>query len=349
MALSVPRPVVHHILDYCGLDPNGSEGIPIRDGLYEVFTDVQHTKKADEIAHQLFISYDTLSSATFNPDDDHTQRSRALILEGADLCGRKDRVIVLAPGPLEPIKELSKLFKEVVLVGYDPALLAKFATGLHNVTLIQCDLTGGLFGRISAIFERARIEKQNRHVVVCKLYDLLRDDRKKKGDDLSALGLADYVISSNLLSQLSECIYAYCKEFDEKLPKGSSNQSDMVMLVKHTFEEWDEVLSERHIENLSQLTRSSSGAPSIVCLADTITRGQFEITNGKREWVSEVRFSEFGPGLESVTEKINKTFVVEKTSKWLWDIGLPGIYSSDPTRGYGYGVKAFLLKSPPTG
>ncbi len=75
----------------------------------------------------------------------HIQQTRHVILEAADRCRRHRKAVVLGAGLLHdiPLKELSGLFNEVVLVDIvHPWLSRLTARRFRNVTQLSADITG---------------------------------------------------------------------------------------------------------------------------------------------------------------------------------------------------------------
>lgn len=75
----------------------------------------------------------------------HIEKTRHAILEAADQCPRRRRAVVLGAGLLHdiPLKELSALFEEVILVDIVHPWLSRISAGrFGNVTQVCADVTG---------------------------------------------------------------------------------------------------------------------------------------------------------------------------------------------------------------
>lgn len=118
---------------------------------------------------------------------EHLEKSKALILEAASRCARKDKALILGSGLLHdiPMAELSGQFREVVLVDILHLREARSqARGFANVRLVPLDVTG----------------------VAKAVYDLARGGRPARlPDSVPDFFLDDgfdFVASLNMLSQL---------------------------------------------------------------------------------------------------------------------------------------------------
>lgn len=117
----------------------------------------------------------------------HVARSRSLMLEAADRCGRNGKALVLGSGPLfdVPVEELSERFREVVLVDLLHLWRVRSAVRrVPNVRLECMDVTG----------------------VLKEAHDLSRTGRALEGTqrrpDFFLEDGFDLIVSANILSQL---------------------------------------------------------------------------------------------------------------------------------------------------
>jgi hypothetical protein len=75
----------------------------------------------------------------------HVERSRAIILQGAQRATQKRKAVILGGGLQHdvPIEELAAMFREVVLVDLIHPFASRWATrGLSNVHRLEADITG---------------------------------------------------------------------------------------------------------------------------------------------------------------------------------------------------------------
>lgn len=106
--MSLCSNIVKTIVSYCDFKEYDPEGIVLINLLHEKFEKKIYQNeqiKAQKLIPQIFADYDELTYNTMDPLN--TSNAYSLIMEGARRCLRKDRVIFLAPGPLEPVEDLS--------------------------------------------------------------------------------------------------------------------------------------------------------------------------------------------------------------------------------------------------
>lgn len=348
MSMSLCYNVVKTILEYCDIKEYDKEGVALANLLNENFNAAIYQNEqitAQKLIQLFFTNYDELSSGTMDPQN--TSKARSLIMEGAKRCLRNDRVIILAPGPLEPIEDLSKLFKEVVLTGYNEKELLKYTCGLKNVKVITKDFTGDLYSRIIDCFEKAHKEKIQQKQALLNAAELLLQDSKKIIDhEILALGQTDYIISSNIITQLPTCIVNGIDLLQGHFYKKEINSSKL----DKACIDWSLSIYNRHIRNLSCLL----GGSGIAYLADTISRGEFFDTTFEiydddktksafdRKWKSIKKMA----GLYKAANEIDRLFIdCLLPQKWNWDTSRPGTFTSNPRHGYGFVVSARVLMS----
>lgn len=118
----------------------------------------------------------------------HLDRTRQAILNSAQLCEKRRKCLILGSGRLldVPLRELSSMFQEVILVDAVHPLIAYFwASWYRNVRLITSDVTG--------------TAEQLTRLVHDPRLPLPRATPTQFCDDLEI----DFVASVNLLSQLA--------------------------------------------------------------------------------------------------------------------------------------------------
>lgn len=136
--------------------------------------------------------------------DNYLENSKKFILKSAGLK-KKGQAIILGSGWLLdlPIKELSNLFDEVVLVDIiHPKQIQNQIKNYKNVKLIKADITGGL---IDFIYSELKLnsKKQNKRLL------------PSAGDfNFDLPPNADFVISLNVMIQLHVILTDYIKKFD---------------------------------------------------------------------------------------------------------------------------------------
>ena len=148
----------------------------------------------------------------------HVQRSRALILEAAQLCSRHLRVLVVGSGPLfdVPVAQLSRRFEEVVLA--DIVHLGRVRVKIRqfsNVSLATVDVTG----MAEAVYDWAR-----------------KDHRSAPPDRMPNAFLEedfDLVVSCNVLSQLPLSVVRYATRVRGQEALGDSVAFSQRMVIRH--------------------------------------------------------------------------------------------------------------------
>lgn len=133
--------------------------------------------------------------------DLHLEKSKKFILKSA-ITKSKGKVLVLGSGWLLdcPIEELSKEFNEVILADiYHPNQIIKKTSSLNNIHFLNTDITGGL---IEFIYKNI---KPGKKYFLNSLTNELKSISFKIPNDI------DFVISLNILSQLSIIIVDYLK------------------------------------------------------------------------------------------------------------------------------------------
>jgi hypothetical protein len=274
-----------------------------------------------------FIHNDSQCDQMFDAFSEHTTNTRQNILKVATLCKNKDRVVIMAPGPLEPIKDLANIFKEVVLIGYSLSRLRELAGNLKNVRCIQQNFTGGVVDQILEIF-RSNPRRYTEDQAFDQITVLLDSDKGVNLDDsLKDLDGADLVISSNLLSQLpvsvEEPIFELMGNTQfSKFPKHCTPIPEKKF--NQVFDEWEDRVFNHHIQNLFSLTAPKKG---LVYLADSIKRSLIEKTKEDR-----VRECNDVRGLDVVAKKIDHLFnvVVQSPKQWNWDVLLSEATDQSP-------------------
>jgi len=112
---------------------------------------------------------------------------------------KKNKVVVLGSGWLLdlPLKELSEIFKEVVLIDiYHPKQIQKKAKKFSNIIFQTNDITGGLIG----FFYKNRKEKVLMSTIESFKFNIPKN--------------TDFVISLNILCQLHIILVDYLKKYN---------------------------------------------------------------------------------------------------------------------------------------
>jgi hypothetical protein len=152
----------------------------------------------------------------------HIEQTRRVILEAAERCTSRRKAVVLGAGLLHdiPLKELSGIFDEVVLVDIvHPWLSRLSAMRFRNVKQVSADITG-------VMEQLHRIAHGPGAAMPVSHPELLVDDPR-----------LDLTLSVNLLSQLS---HVPCKYLD-----GRRDEATISAFLKH--------LVEAHLEYLQRL------------------------------------------------------------------------------------------------
>lgn len=135
----------------------------------------------------------------------HVDNSRGMMLSQAEWLNPKSKVIVMGPGPLEPLAELAALCGELVLLNYDATSLDVISTNLsrNNVTIKKMDFTGGLYDRLEELLQRADHENWDPLKLIDEATSLFTTYKTSKLFKDPNLRNADYVISSLVATQFT--------------------------------------------------------------------------------------------------------------------------------------------------
>jgi hypothetical protein len=124
----------------------------------------------------------------------HLQKTREVILDGMNRCQQHRKAILIGAGLLHdlPLEELSKTFREVVLVDIVHPLRHRYRTWKYkNVTRLRLDIT-------DTVREVYRLSEDDRYPLPTRELSFFLNDRE-----------LDFTASINLLSQLPCMPMAY--------------------------------------------------------------------------------------------------------------------------------------------
>jgi hypothetical protein len=137
---------------------------------------------------------------------EHLQRTQTFIRDSASHCDNRRQAVVVGSGWLLdiPIEFLSEQFGEVLLIDVvHPHPIRKKVKLLSNVQLVSADITGGVVEGLGAAVHSSLQDRG------------LRGVWDKKPD----LSHADFVISANILSQLSVLPLRLFENFQSRNPQ----------------------------------------------------------------------------------------------------------------------------------
>lgn len=135
----------------------------------------------------------------------HIEQSRAMMMYGAKTLNPNSKVVVIGPGPLEPLADLVKRCGELILVNNDETALKQLADRLpkEKVSSRMKELTEGLYARMEELFERAIDEKWNAPQVIDAMVTFFNEYRPKNLLEDDYLKDADYVVSAQIGTQFT--------------------------------------------------------------------------------------------------------------------------------------------------
>jgi hypothetical protein len=195
----------------------------------------------------------------------HLEQTRSLIIEAADLCGAKERALILGSGLLFdiPVAELSRRFREVVLTDIVHLWAARREAGRYpNVRLERVDVSG----------------------VVEEVYTLPRGGQAldvSQSPPASFLGGGfDLVVSANILSQLPVLPNAYATRRMKKLVSRQIGEFSRRVLEAHL--DWLAAFPGL-VCLIADLERLKRDGPKIVSREGSLWG--IDLPEGGREWI----------------------------------------------------------------
>ena len=194
----------------------------------------------------------------------HLERTKSLILEAADSCDKKDKVLIVGSGLLFdiPIAELSRRFREVILVDIlhlwkVRALVGRFS----NVRLEALDVTG----IVKKVYHSERLG--------C-LPEVTNDIPKLfLGEEL------DLIVSANILSQLPVLLNGFSSRWKSKPTSGQVRGFSSQLVLNHL--DWLSAFGGR-VCLISDLERLHCDGDK-VCSRERSLWG-IELPEGGRKW-----------------------------------------------------------------
>jgi len=302
-------------------------------------------EEEDEIAGKFFRRMNEAVSADFIKYRDteyapHIEKTRELICLGADRLSKPFRVIVLGPGEIEPLKELTGIFQEVVLVDYVRESLENISRELGDrVKIVQFDLSRGLVELAKNIIVSAREKGLKRNDCMQEICTFFRDDEKtakKFGNNFSLADIpnpADYVISSFVITQLANQVTSYVEERFEQLYGPFDEEKDAELITE--FLEAEEIfrnrVQERHLRDIKYLLQPEGCA----YLADAVSGVR---SFGHAE--DSIAFQLIQP---RVLETVALYFDKIESRSWEWKSAPKGSFPEDPTMDVSFKIQAYLL------
>lgn len=244
----------------------------------------------------------------------HIKKSRHVINQG--MKGLSGRAIILGPGLMEPIGDIAKQFKEVVLVDCDLDSIEGLAKGLSNVKCVKLDLTGGLLNKIHTIIVESKVIS-NAFITKSKLEEACRDFICDSSF-LKELGEADYVVSSQVCSVLVSESMTFIKS---AVKTSVFQESAITMNINDAL---SKKVQQQFLSILASLTKPSGK----IVFIETVT---------EKPLLPLVGTVEFTEVLEKDTlPTVQKNFNVESQDQWHW--------LNIPCTGAGFSVQSFVLK-----
>lgn len=135
----------------------------------------------------------------------HMDQSRTMMMEGAKTLNPKSKVVVIGPGPLEPLADLVNRCGQLILVNNDETSLKQLADRLpkEKVTMRMKELTEGLYARMEELLDRAIDEKWSPQQVIDAVIVFFNEYRPKNLLEDDYLKDADYVVSAQIGTQFT--------------------------------------------------------------------------------------------------------------------------------------------------
>ena len=373
----LPQSILNPIMQYLDLDLYSGATKGTRDSLKSVFevhrkltedasesTDVR-IKELSGFNKFIGLYHENLNYEFFQIErnvQEHILNSRNLIIQAAK--GLKGRAIVFAPGMLEPLLELSKMFNELVLVGYDVQLLKDLKRRLPagaNVILHKADLTNGLVEKIANAFAIGAQSKCTIEETIEKITVIFKDF-KPDLDFMSKLGPADFIVSSCITCELGRVVHQYIDIRSKELygktlgEAGVKLQSIGFGMSVQKQQEWftkfdvahDKLLISlplQHIQDLKTLLKPMGR----LYYADTTSSSQYDY-NPK----TQTRNFKAGPDWQKqitllpkeIFSTVDTLFRTVIKRDWLWDFGPHGRFTDYPNTGVTNNVHARVLTLP---
>ncbi len=315
--ISIPFIVSITVIEYLEFQSK-AEAAEIVELISEAIFHGQTYENASDQIHRFFFSYQSTYNYMFSSNDSHLAKSRHLILEGAKQCTSYDRVIILAPGHLEPIAELSTLFKEVIIIGCNRPSFQQLIKKEKNIRMIQKDLSGGFLKKFAAVFDLAVEKRMHELVLINEVIDAYEDEIANPSPMLENLNkTADYVVSSSILSQL--VVGDILKELHRKIYEKTHHNK--ILTQYQFFEKSAPIIQNRHISWLNRIVKPDG--------AVYISDSTYIKKNGK--WVPLY-------GLKTTLPKICELFSVVMKEKWKWVLSFKNPDYGHPQKYYMSGM-----------
>lgn len=260
----------------------------------------------------------------------HFTHTRSMILKGASKIpdSLKGRAIIFGPGLIEPLSEISKKFKEVVLVDYDEFYLKKLVSPFKNVTYKVIDLSGGLCKKLAdllATYDKSGFSIDDLKKIIGELCHFKPDLQTI----IKELGQADYVVSSLVSVMLSCQIVEVIKMIIEKYALSGTRED--VIYLRETLSNITEPF---HIQTLFNLVKETG----FVYYADTMRSLTVDDSDDDKSNVKIVNVTR--EVLPTTLELVKKIFQVKEQKVWNWSLV--------PENNWHYEVEGYLMTKPKT-
>ncbi len=229
----------------------------------------------------------------------------------------------------------------MVIAGFNAELFDKFKNGKDNVKVIQLDFNGNLMYEIGAAFNDNLKGNKSRGDLLLRMTNILESQVKRNNvlnpEELG--GKFDYIISSNILSQLYPMTDLAMANLEKHYPLPYKNLKKEIVECEASYSNaktrWVPFVIQQHIDFLF----SHVNEMGMVYLADTVSMN----TIPKNIQVSTYHLIRNKmPGLNDIVGKIKKLFSICREKQWDWRLES----DEDDKICSLYGVKAYLLQKP---
>lgn len=280
-------------------------------------------------------------------DKTHTRELGQSILR--ELRNKVGKVVIIGPGS-EPISEIASKCEELVLVDYNPDALRQAAKAVPagtKVTLIQADLTGGLYQKISKGLAAWMSQSSQE-----SLEPLIQEfsDFKPSFFEHPKLKDADLVVSAMVTSQLAYSGFEAVKFFKMMEPKESEKKSrselenvseklkgdpELLRFANLLKSHTDHLLPMHHFHQMMQWGNKA------LFIDQTVGKFIVPYTDfSKTELASLVPLPYMDLFPKTVFAQVQKDYTLLKKQNWTW------LY--DPSTGKGFTITALSLTSKKT-
>lgn len=265
---------------------------------------------------------------------EHIEKSRKMIIEGVDPSLKK-RLIVLGPGLIEPLDQLTATFEDVIYIDNDDTYLKLLATKYKNSRYVKFDLTQGSLIEAQRFIAQARLEKWSKELFIKKLtplFDALTRDQDSSTSIPAAP--ADYIVSSFIITQLANQVTIYIENRMQELYSWDRPEDETLLLsLNDAFQNFRQFMQKKHLAIL----KNSVNKQGQIYLADAV-----EGTQKDEASLSKYSFKMIEP---SVLDTISSHFKIIKHLTWDWVSAPKGAFPNNLNQSMTFHVQAWILKN----